>query len=395
LNKQANGYSPKRSKALLRPRKRGFSPQCPHCHQQAQKNGSKQVEVITLFGKIQVPAQRLICRACQKSSLRLKNASMDNSGFSPAALERVIHLCAYQTFEEASQTLNLFAWQVNDALLERVVSVFATEAMRQVGLVLERQALQPLERLKAQEGRRITVLETDGVFVLGRTEGQNETGCPGREIKMALVHSSGTSTNRFMVADHCEINDFEPLVHGLLRQAGHHTGDLLVGVGDGGTWVQRIFEAVGAIRILDVYHALEYLEVVMIALGWDENLRLTERKLWCAGEVDASVWLKTFDLGVKTRASWDETAIKAWAYLERFSSMGAMAYPSFKKRGFPIGSGEMEGANKMVIGNRMKRGGMHWSKSGARRMSCLRSQVKSKSRVYDFHLVRHQAFHSW
>jgi hypothetical protein len=304
-------------------------------------------------------------------------------------------LCAHQTFEEASQTLRLFAWQVNDALLERVVSVFSAQAMTQVHHVLETRAYEALEATPSQQSSKITVLETDGVFVLGRAEEQEEDGCPGREIKMALLHSSGTSSNRFMVADHCEIDDFEPLVHGLLRQAGHRSGNVLVGVGDGGAWVGRIFESVGAIRILDVYHALEYLELVMVALGWNEKLRVDERKLWSAGSVDARTWVKTFDPGPQTRATWSEAASKAWAYLERFSSCGAMAYPSFKAQGFPIGSGQIEGANKAVIGHRMKRGGMHWSKSGARRMSSLRAQLKSRRTVFDFHLVRHQAFPFW
>ncbi len=159
-------------------------------------------------------------------------------------------------------------------------------------------------------------------------------------------------------------------------------------------WVQRIFEAVQAIRVLDVYHALEYVEVVMTALGWSPSLRLEERRLWCAGTVDGSVWLRTFDAGTVSRVGWNEVAIKAWAYLERFSSLD-MAYPSFRARGFPIGSGEVEGANKAVIGSRMKRSGMHWSRAGARRMSCLRAQVKSRVRVYDFDRVRLQAFHTW
>jgi hypothetical protein len=350
----------------------------------------------------------LICPNCKKSSTILKDPSLDHSGFTPAALERVVHLCVHQTFQEASETLNLFTWHVNDALLERVVSGFATQALKQVSQILETRAFQPLEQLKAGQQPKITVLETDGVFTLGRPEDPNETGCPGREIKMALVHSSSTSTDRFMVADHCDIDAFEPLVHGLLRHAGHRTGDVLVGVGDGGSWVQRIFEAVQAIRVLDVYHALEYVETVMIALGWEQALRLEERCLWCAGKVDGSVWLRTFDPGTASRAGWDEVAVKAWAYLERFSSLGAMAYPSFRARGFPIGSGEVEGANKRpkpvrcwfgvkkaVIGSRMKRSGMHWSRAGARRMSCLRAQVKSRVRVYDFHQVRHQAFQTW
>lgn len=371
-----------------------ISPLCPKCHKKAHRNGTDTVKISTLFGEIPVQLQRVTCLSCKKSSSQLKNPSLDNSGFSPALLERVIHLCVHQTFEEASQTLALFTWKLNDARLERVTSGFAQEALSQVRLVLETQAFEPLVELKAEQSKRVTILEADGVFVLGRSQDKTESGCPGREIKMALVHTNG-QYNRSMVADHSEIDLFEPLVHGLLRQAGHRHGDLLVGIGDGGTWVQRLFENVGALRILDVYHALAYLEVVMVALGWNEELRLEERKLWCSGVVDGLSWLKTFDTGEQARVSWKAEALTAWAYLERFSKLGAMAYPSFKAQGLPIGSGEMEGANKAVIGSRMKRGGMHWSRRGARRMSCLRAQVKSRVCAYDFHLVRHQAFQNW
>jgi hypothetical protein len=51
--------------------------------------------------------------------------------------------------QEASETLNLFNWHVNDALLERVVSGFATQALKQVSQILETHAIQPLEQLKA------------------------------------------------------------------------------------------------------------------------------------------------------------------------------------------------------------------------------------------------------
>ena len=46
-----------------------------------------------------------------------------------------------------------------------------------------------------------------------------------------------------------------------------------------------------------------------------------------------------------------------------------MDYPSFRARGFPIGSGQVEGMNKSVIGNRLKRSGMQWSREGAARMA--------------------------
>jgi hypothetical protein len=52
-----------------------------------------------------------------------------------------------------------------------------------------------------------------------------------------------------------------------------------------------------------------------------------------------------------------------------------MDYPRYQKRGFPIGSGAVEGACKHVVGDRMKRTGMHWKPNTAEPVLQLRAAL--------------------
>lgn len=88
--------------------------------------------------------------------------------------------------------------------------------------------------------------------------------------------------------------------------------------------------------------------------------------------------------------TWSEEALGALQYLEK--RLNNMDYPSFKARGYPIGSGQVEGMNKSVIGNRLKRSGMQWSREGAATMASLRAQSCSKHSLVDFDDLRQQAY---
>jgi hypothetical protein len=80
----------------------------------------------------------------------------------------------------------------------------------------------------------------------------------------------------------------------------------------------------------------------------------------------------------------------ALRYLER--RLDQMDYFDFKTKGYPIGSGQIEGANKSVIGARMKCGGMRWSKQGINRMAVMRSNQCSAKPFLDFDTTRLLAF---
>ena len=54
-----------------------------------------------------------------------------------------------------------------------------------------------------------------------------------------------------------------------------------------------------------------------------------------------------------------------------------MAYPAFRAGGLCVSTGVVEGTCKSVIGNRLKRGGMHWTVDGANAIIALRCALHS------------------
>ena len=60
-----------------------------------------------------------------------------------------------------------------------------------------------------------------------------------------------------------------------------------------------------------------------------------------------------------------------------FNNRCRMRYKQFRQAGYPIGSGTVEAACKLVIQERMKQAGMRWSRDGAQAMLALRSALLS------------------
>ena len=52
-------------------------------------------------------------------------------------------------------------------------------------------------------------------------------------------------------------------------------------------------------------------------------------------------------------------------------------YPDYKARGFFVGSGAIESANKVIVQRRLKQAGMRWGVSGAQSLLTLRAKVES------------------
>src|SRR6185503_8156173 len=61
------------------------------------------------------------------------------------------------------------------------------------------------------------------------------------------------------------------------------------------------------------------------------------------------------------------------AYLEKREAQ--MQYPRFQAEGWPIGSGMVESANKVVVEARLKGAGMHWSRLSVNPLLTLRNAV--------------------
>ena len=231
------------------------------------------------------------------------------------------------------------------------------------------------------------VAQLDGCYVL---EQPQDGHCAGIEVKAVMVYPEQAPRQRVMHADVRPIAEFQPACAGLLREAGVRQQDTLVGLGDGAPWVSATLRLMGAEVVLDVFHAATYLDTLMEHLGWDEDLRRRERQAWLRGECDGAQWLSTSLPREELRQGWNDAGCTAARYL--LDRVSQMHYPSYRARGWPIGSGQIEGANKSVIGHRMKRAGQHWSRTGAAGMAAIRSRACSVSRPLPFNALRKLAF---
>ena len=68
-------------------------------------------------------------------------------------------------------------------------------------------------------------------------------------------------------------------------------------------------------------------------------------------------------------------------YLE--TNRNRMRYPQFRRQGLSISSGVVESGCKRIVGDRLKRGGMHWTVDGANAIIALKCCLLS-GRFEDF-----------
>ena len=133
------------------------------------------------------------------------------------------------------------------------------------------------------------------------------------------------------------------------------------------------------VEILDFYHVAERLgeiapQIAPAAAGeWQATMReallkagptplLAALRAW-APEGVAAVEVKRVQL----------------AYFER--QQGRMQYPDYLRRGFPIGSGAVEGACKHVVADRFDGGGMRWKPTTADPLMQLRAALLTQPRL--------------
>lgn len=136
-----------------------------------------------------------------------------------------------------------------------------------------------------------------------------------------------------------------------------------------------------AIQILDWYHAKERLFTIGKKVFGEESQEATnwskavETLLW-EGEIqkviDAIKKLKP-----KNKNAKDYVRQSIGYYNDNEHRMD---YPNYRKQGYNIGSGPVEGgACKNVVGDRLKRTGMRWSKIGAHSMIQARASLLDDS----------------
>jgi Uncharacterised protein family (UPF0236) len=146
-------------------------------------------------------------------------------------------------------------------------------------------------------------------------------------------------------------------------------------IGDGAKWIWKQVKELfpRAVQVLDYYHLSERLHRVALAQFYDDPLKerewfeATKARLFF-GCLD---WVLLDLEGMKPRdEEAGEEIRKLLGYLKE--NQGRVKYGSLRRKGYPMGSGGIESANKFISHVRLKRSGAWWYVERANVMLALR-----------------------
>jgi hypothetical protein len=183
----------------------------------------------------------------------------------------------------------------------------------------------------------------------------------------------------------CEADAFTRLSLAETHVRGIERAAEVVAVSDGAAWIQGLVDhhRPDAIRILDFAHAAEsvcavskaaYGDGTQQASDWFERQRHRLRHEEPKRVLEA---IKRARGRAAARGCEQEQVIAT-----TLGYLGArreqIRYAEFAGAGYPIGSGAVESANKVVVERRMKGAGMHWARPNVNAVLALRCAVANQ-----------------
>jgi hypothetical protein len=322
-----------------------------------------------------------------------------NVGFTPRLEESMVRLSTWMPFRPASRELAFFTGvQVAEATIRQLTEQAGAV---QVRLQDDQMATLLRERPESPTGPNVQLISLDGCYLqmVGgewkevKTLALGEVAEPVEERGEQVVHTSELSYFSRM----SEAEQFQRAALVEIHARGVEQAGTVCAVSDGADWIPKFvdYHRQDAVRILDFAHAMEYVaEAGQAAHDHlacpDEMTKPEERtkfkqarfqqwlkeqrrelKAGDAGKVlDELTRLQTL-MQASQAESAVETITKKLSYLRERHPM--LAYATFQAQGYPIGSGSVESANKLVVQSRMKGAGMRWEPAHVNAMLALRN----------------------
>jgi hypothetical protein len=160
------------------------------------------------------------------------------------------------------------------------------------------------------------------------------------------------------------------------QRRGLENAQQVAAVVDGAEWIQGFIDThrPDAVRILDFPHAAQRVgQINQLIFDEDQGQWLGDQLHTLKHEGPKDVLA---ELGRLQQDYPDQPLIaENLLYLQKRQSQ--MQYPTYQAQGWPIGSGSVESANKLVVEARLKGAGMHWSRPQVNPMLALRNIVCS------------------
>lgn len=347
-------------------RKDGCKTACP-CGGVAKYKRRNGLDIVTLAGRLRVRRAYYICKACGKGHCPAdERLGLGPSNTTPATQARLAFLSSLEPYVKVRHLVHQLG-------LPLQLDIKSTELVTQaVGARLG--TSRPHAYGKAE---RVVAVGWDGVMV--------KTWNGFKEARVGVVYEPDWNAARTPEAEAGLRKEYfatsgsrEGLVREVCERARARAGNTMVGVvcdGQALDWAELDPWLPNRVEILDIFHVLERVAEIAKAMHPGKQ----EAAAWRA-EVKKSL-LEAGPKGLlDDLARWEpddeagrELKRIQLAYFKRQEER--MQYPDYLRRGFPIGSGAVEGACKHVVVDRFGGSGMRWKMATAEPVLRLRAAV--------------------
>jgi hypothetical protein len=363
-----------------KPTYRGVRINC-ECGMSAEFKGYRKRWIKTLHGEVEIHRSYYRCVACGRSYFPWdRDQGLDKRIWTPRVKELVATMCSALPYKAALR------------LVERTT-----------GLVIEESSGEEIvgdigARVRAAEGEMIqaavdtgTELGCDravGRLYISIDAAKAHTDGEWHDIKTAVTYEGvrleGDEVDTAIDSRYTAIQensvDFGRRIYTRAMQAGYDRAGLQVVLADGGEWIWTEVENhfPKSIKILDYFHACEHIySLATVLYGEGDAKGKRWAKEHCNGlkKKGPSSLLRA----MKRRKPRDERMREALrletGYFRKHRKH--MKYPAYVAKGLMIGSGPVESACKVVVGQRLKLAGMRWTKGGADAVLAVRTALLS------------------
>lgn len=235
------------------------------------------------------------------------------------------------------------------------------------------------------EKNRILYIMMDGAAVNTRVEDTN--GSTWRENKTVMVFTDkdirtrGDGSKMIEKKEYAAFigsaEEFRKYVLKTALGAGYGKIEQVVIIADGATWIRTMCSELfpDAVQILDFYHLKENIYEYAKYLFAGNEAKYTKWAETMAGRIVKGNLKSALKMIPENNGKLPAGVVNLSGYIK--NNIDKINYKEYKKKGYYIGSGPIESANKIILQRRLKQAGMRWSVEGAQYILTLRTKVES------------------
>lgn len=297
----------------------------------------------------------------------------------PGLVAGIVRLGALMPFEQVPAIIQHFTGVTISAETARRL----TEAAGAAQEAHDTAAVTQIERdlPTPPSGPAVQLLSVDGAMapLVGGVWSEVKTLAIGRVTTDTAGPAQARTHDLSYFARLTDAASFNRLATTETQRRGTETAQTVVAVVDGAIWCQGFIDHQrhDAVRILDFAHALEHLSTVAQARFGSGTAEASE---WLGQQAHAlrhgdeeTVVTRLAAAAETGSAEAREVAQATHVYLS--SRLEQIRYQTFAAANYPIGSGCVESANKLVVAARLKGSGMHWARRHVNPMLALRTLI--------------------